>query len=121
MNNTINSFMDSDSSSDSTPLDNMKNKPLEIDTENKSPEKEHSASLNSPPMSPILLKSTTKPSADENAEESSSDDCYLFYSRDQPLRKTDGIDKSIEDGKLLYIHSIMCRSIRYRYCTRKLI
>ena len=56
--NTINSFMDSDSSSDSTSLEKANDKPADIDAEKKSPEKEHCASLSSPPMSPILLKST---------------------------------------------------------------
>ena len=109
--NTINSFMDSDFSSDSTSLDKANDKPTEIDVDKKSPEKEHSASLSSPPMSPILLKSATEPPADGNMGENSSDDDYLFYPRKRPFRKNGGNGNSIEDGELLVIHLIMYRGI----------
>ena len=99
VNNTINSFMDSDLSSDSTSLDNVQNRSPEIGSEIKSPEKELHASLSSPPMSPILLKSTTERSMDGNGKENSSDDDYLFYPRKQSPRKNGGNIHSIEDGK----------------------
>ena len=111
MDNTINSFMDSDSSSDSTSLEKANDKPADIDAEKKSPEKEHCASLSSPPMSPILLKSTTEPPADENVEENSSDDYDLFFPRKRPLRKNGGNGNFIADGELLLIHCIIPRSV----------